>query len=223
MEASPAPCSDLLNSGSPVIASGRVNEATPGANARRFRSARRFVAVVGARAQDGVHLTPYIDTYIPPNANRAICPSQILINLFASYVDMSGGEPGGEYFFSYRVGTYTGMPFQQTNVKYVFSDSNSLPNRDNPRRASLTNKAVIGNCWRTIDADGNLFYYLQPLEILGDFKLEPAPPNMLAVVQHTETDGTAETWCFFRNYYDNNWNYEYSEIIPGSCWTIWTT
>jgi hypothetical protein len=152
------------------------------------------------------------DQEAPEGAFPWPCPSEWYFHIQV-YSDYSSTR----YFFWLNYGAITGYSGIGSGT-YKFGDVKSTTGA-----ATLLAVTMNTDCERVDYPDDWVLYVIQTGTIGNNgLKINTTPYTDSSPVQ-TEHEGTYDTYCLFTNYFDDDWNYLYSEEIPGTCWTVETT
>lgn len=172
--------------------------------------------IAALSADDPVQVDVYLDN--PPAYDetypKASCPG-----VFTSPLRVYADHAGTRYYFWLRNGVRNSSKANFFWLgKYLYSDT-----RSELGGATLLAPWVDAICLRVEGPDGSSAVIVYEYATGGVLQINAPPPHSLNQPVKQETTPTSDTWCFFKNYFDDNWNYLYSEIIPNSCWTIYST
>jgi hypothetical protein len=127
---------------------------------------------------------------------------------------------GTRYYFWLRSGSRDPAPPSDFwRARYNFGDILSEHGG-----ATLLAAFVDAFCFRVSNPlDGSSTLFVIETDAGGLLQINGPPPHYTDNPVPQEQTVTYELWCLFRNWYDSNWRYRYSEEIPGSCFYIQKT
>ena len=143
------------------------------------------------------------------------CPGQYWFNTQV-YADKNGSR----YYFWLKMGYRSLAGTQVLGLgTYTFGDV-----KNTQGTATLLQAFMFTGCVKLFDETGaGTLYVTQLGNGALDVRVEPSGPKSLDLVNVVNHGPTYDTYCLFRNYYTASWVYMYSEIIPGSCWSVQVT